>query len=168
METLISAEEYLAMNFPDREPEYVRGELKERPIPDAIHADIQARLMSLLWGAGDRHGLLVRAAVRCEVGPGVYRLPDVALFARSPYERVPATPCVMAAEIVSRDEQRVALVEKLRDYTSWGVRNIWIIDPWLRGLGVWENDREIPVDALALPDYGFEVRLEQLIEGLPL
>jgi Uma2 family endonuclease len=165
---LISPEEYLAMHFPEREPEYVRGELREKPMPDAFHSDIQSRLMRLLWGVADRYNLRVRAEIRCRVAPGVYRLPDVALFSSGQYEPVPETPCLMVAEIVSRDEQRVALVEKLRDYATWGVPNIWIVDPWTRRLAVWRNDAEVPVEVLALPEYGFEVRLEQLIEGLPL
>ena len=74
----------------------------------------------------------------------------------------------MVAEIVAKDEKRIELIAKLRDYAGWGVPNIWIIDPWLRRLAVWRNDTEVPVEALSLPEYGFEVRLKQLIEGLPL
>ncbi len=156
------------MHFPEREPEYVRGELREKPMPDAFHADIQSRLMRLLWGINDRYPVRIRAEVRCQVAPDVYRLPDVALFAAGPYEQVPASPCVMVAEIVLQDEKRIELMEKLRDYAAWGVPNIWIVDPWLRRLAVWRSDTEIPVEALTLPEYGFEVRLDQLIEGLPL
>jgi Uma2 family endonuclease len=162
----MGVKEYLAMHFAEREPEYVRGELREKPMPD--HADIQSRLMQLLWGFSDRYAVRIRAEVRCQVAPDVYRLPDVALFAASPYEQLPASPCVMVTEVVSQDEKRVELMAKLRDYAVWGVPNIWIVDPWLRRLAVWQNDNEIAVDSLTLPEYGFEVRLEQLIEGLPL
>ena len=166
--TLISPEEYLAMHFPDGEPEYVRGELKEKPLPDSFHSEIQALLVLLLGHLRRTNNLRIRTEVRCEVNAGVYRLPDVALFPAAPFEKIPSTPALMVAEIVSSDEKRVDLIAKLRDYAAWGVPNIWIVDPWSRWLAVWRNDTEIPVEALSLPEYGFEVRLDQLIEGLPL
>ena len=167
---LISPEEYLAMYFPERESEYVHGELKEKPMPDAFHGLIQALLVHLLMLGGLRrnHKLRVGAEVRCRLSAGVYRLPDVALFHPEPFEKVPSKPPLMVAEIVSQDEKRVDLIEKLRDYADWGVPNICIVDPWSRRLAVWKDDREVPVEALSLPQYEFEVRLEQLIEGLPL
>jgi Uma2 family endonuclease len=166
--TLISPEEYLATSFPDREPEYVHGELKEKPMPDAVHAEIQALLAALLVALGHKHQLRVRTENRCRVAPGVYRLPDVAVFHATPFERVPTVPPILVVEVVSEDEKRVDLIAKLRDYAAWGVPNIWIVDPWSRLLAVWKNDSEMHVEALSLPEYGFEVRLEQLTEGLPL
>jgi Uma2 family endonuclease len=166
--TLISPEEYLAMHFPDRGPEYVRGELREKPMPDSIHGAIQAMLIVLLDQLRRQHGLSIRPENRCRVGPDAFRLPDVAVFAREPFELLPTIPAIVVAEIVSKEERRVELIDKLRDYAAWGVPNIWIVDPWSRRLAVWRNDAEIPVSALTLPEYGLEVRLDQLIEGLPL
>jgi Uma2 family endonuclease len=165
---LISPQEYLTMHFSEREPEYVRGELKEKPMPDSIHAMVQGMLIVLLDQLRRQHGLTVRPENRCKVGPDVFRLPDVAVFAPTPFELLPTTPAIVIAEIVSKDEKRGELIGKLRDYAAWGVPNIWIVDPWLKRLAVWQKDMEIPVEALMLPEYGFEVRLEQLIEGLPL
>jgi Uma2 family endonuclease len=166
---LISPEEYLAMHFADRQPEYVRGELKEKPLPDIVHGMIQLLLGTLLQRLA-AHGLLAATEVRCQVAPDKYRLPDVALFRVTGLriELVPSEPALLVAEIVSKDDAHVDLVSKLRDYAAWGVPNIWIVDPWTRRLAVWRDDTEIPVAALTLPEYGFEVRLEQLIEGLPL
>jgi Uma2 family endonuclease len=137
-------------------------------LPDSFHAEIQALLVLLLGALRSIADLRIRTEVRCEVDKEVYRLPDVALFHATPFEKIPATPALMVAEIVSQDEKRLDLIEKLRDYAAWGVPNIWIVDPWSRRLAVWRNDTEVPVEALSLPEYGFEVRLEQLIEGLPL
>jgi Uma2 family endonuclease len=165
---LISPAEYLAMHFAEREPEYVHGELKEKALPDSFHSEIRALLVLLLGGLRRIADLRIRTEVRCEVAPDVYRLPDVALFHGAPFEQIPSTPALMVAEIVSKDDRQVDLIAKLRDYAVWGVPNIWIIDPWSRRLAVWRNDTEVPVEALSLPEYGLEVRLEQLIEGLPL
>ena len=167
--TLISPEEYLAMHFSEREPEYVRGELREKPMPDIVHGMIQALLAALLRPL-TASGLVPASEVRCRVAADDFRLPDVALFRLTDLSanEPPSAPALMVAEIVSKDEKRVELIDKLRDYAAWGVPNIWIVDPWLRRLAVWRNDTEIPVEALALPEYGFEVRLAELIEGLPL
>ena len=40
----ISPAEYLAMHFTEREPEYVRGELQSKPMPDIVHGLIQILL----------------------------------------------------------------------------------------------------------------------------
>lgn len=167
--TLISPKEYLETYFPDAEPEYVRGELREKPLPDRIHGEIQAMLAQLLGQTRSGHPLKVASEVRVRTAPDVYRLADIVLFStEQPFENVPSTPPVMVAEIVSKEDKRVELIQKLRDYSAWGVPNIWIIDPWTRRLAVWKNDAENPVETLALPEYGFEVRLEQLTHGLPI
>jgi len=116
------------------------------------------------------HGYVALSGVRCRLSSDVYRLPDIALFRSSEVRavEVPSNPPLMIAEIVSRNEERVALIAKLSDYAAWGVPHIWVIDPWNRRLAVWQSDIEVPVEALTLPEYGFEVRLEQLTEGLPL
>jgi Uma2 family endonuclease len=167
--TLMSPEEYLATHFPEREPEYVHGEIKEKPLPDRIHGHIQIMLGILLAAVIERFHLGPGSEVRSRLAPDLYRLPDFALFRNdAPYESVPSIPPVMVAEIISKDDQRVELIQKLREYAAWGVPHIWIIDPWTRRLAVWKNDTEVPVEALTLPEYEFEVRLDQLLKGLPL
>lgn len=163
---LLSPEEYLAMRF-DREPEYVRGELIERPMPDSYHAFIQGLLILMLGPLYTSHRLQIRPENRCQVAPDVYRLPDVALFRPDPFEVVPTSPPLMVAEVVSRTDSQVELIQKLRDYAAWGVPHIWIVNPWVRRLAVWREDSEISVDALRLPEYGFELRPEQLFASLP-
>ncbi len=43
MGSKVTPEQYLATYY-EREPEYVRGELKEKPSPDWVHSQIQALL----------------------------------------------------------------------------------------------------------------------------
>src|SRR5262245_7964225 len=109
---LISPEEYLKTYFPEREPEYVRGELKEKPLPDIVHGLIQMKLGALLAPLST-HGLVPASEVRCRVSAEVFRLPDVALFAAGPFEKIPSVPPLMVAEIVSEDEKRTELISKL-------------------------------------------------------
>jgi Uma2 family endonuclease len=163
---LISPEQYLATHY-EREPEYVRGEIRQKPMPDRIHSWIAGLLIELLRSASRR--ISAEPEVRCRIAADVYRLPDVAVFFRDePIVQVPENPPLAAIEVVSKDERHVELIEKLRDYEYWGVPRIWVVDPWTKTLAEWRNGALLPIDALALPEHGFEVRLQQLIEGLPL
>ena len=49
--TLITAEQYLSTHF-EYEPEFVRGEIVERPLPNNTHSKIQQRLSVLLDRTG--------------------------------------------------------------------------------------------------------------------
>jgi Uma2 family endonuclease len=163
---LISPEQYLAIHY-EREPEYVRGEIRERPMPDAIHAWIQRVLLLMFIPA--KHALIALPELGCRVAPDLYRLPDVAvLLAGERIQRVPSTPPLGVIEIVSREEHHVELGEKLRDYHAWGVPHIWVVDSWLKRLCVWSNNTLVPIDALSLPAHNFEVRLSHLLDGMPV
>jgi Uma2 family endonuclease len=161
---LISPEQYLATYY-GREPEYVRGEVKEKPLPDAIHAWIQ-RVLQMLF-LPERNGLFALGELRCQVAPDVYRLPDVAVFrSGGRIARVPGIPPLAVIEVVSEDERHVDLIEKLRDYEGWGVPNIWVVDFWTKQLAIWSNGALLPVDALRLE--GIEIRLNELLKDLPV
>ncbi len=165
---LISPEQYLATYY-EREPEYVRGELKEKPLPDQLHACIQGLLITFLNSLRTAHNVRVAPEVRCRIAPDTYRLPDVALFSRDmPFELLPTAPPLLVIEVVSRDERYMDLIEKLQDYEAWGVPRIWVVNPWSRQLAVWKDGALQTVEALTLPEFQFEVRLEQLLEGTPL
>jgi Uma2 family endonuclease len=165
---LISPEQYLATHY-EREPEYVRGELKEKPMPDRLHRRIQVLLGVLLNSLSSVHRLSAESEVRCRLAPDVYRLPDVALFdLRKHFDLLPTEPPLLVIEIVSTDERYTELLEKLLDYETWGVPRIWLVNPWNRQLAVWKDGTMRTVDALTLPEYGFEVRMDQLLEGIEL
>ena len=163
---LLSPEQYLATHY-EREPEYVRGEIKEKPLPDAIHSWIQRVLLMMF--VPSQNGLFALAELRCQVAINVYRLPDVAVFlAGDRISRVPSTPPLAVIEIVSEDERYIELLEKLRDYAGWCVPHVWVVDPWTRQLACWQNGALVPIDALRLPEHDFDVRLDDLLKDLPV
>ena len=156
---LISPEQYVATHY-EWEPEYVRGQLKERPMPDRIHGHIRALLCHLFFSASKQIGPLL--SVRCRLAHDVFRLPDVAVFSKAePFVLMPVTPPLAVIQVVAEDEKHVDLIERLRDYEQWGVPRIWVVNPCMKALAEWRN-------GALLPMYGIEFRLEQLIEGLPL
>lgn len=166
--TYISPAEYLATHFPDREPEYVRGELRYKPMPDRIHAKLQARLILMLSAALQSLGFSVEPEVRCKLDDENYRLPDVAVFPDEIDNPIPNQPPFVAIEIVSKDEKHTELLEKLEDYRVWGVPNIWVVDPWRRQLSIFDASGLRNVLTLRLPEQNVEVGTDQLLKDLPL
>src|SRR5271169_1419648 len=75
---LFSAEQYLATHFGEREPEFVRGELVHRPMPTWLHGRLQHLLSVRLHGVG-----FCGTEVRMRLAADLFRIPDVAVFARS-------------------------------------------------------------------------------------
>ena len=166
--TLISPEEYLSMSFGDREPEYVRGELIYRPMPDYAHAFIQMMLGSMLIQALSAQGYTVLSELRSRLAPDNYRLPDIAVYGPGQQaEPVPSEPPRIAIEIISKDESHSEMLQKLEDYQAWGVANIWTVDPRRKKLSVFADDALKNVDALKLAGTDFEVNMDQLLEKLP-
>jgi Uma2 family endonuclease len=162
--TGISPEEYLAMRF-EWEPEYVHGELRERPMPDFVHGRISSRFAVVLALLERQQGLFVGTEVRCRLSPDVYRLPDV-ILTRS-FERVPHTPPIMVTEVLSPDDAYVDVVEKAEEYAAWGVRNIWLVDPWSKRLQVWTGGMFSTVEKFELREFDWSCTLDDLMEGIP-
>ena len=161
----LSPHEYLATNFGEREPEYVRGRLVERPDPDYVHSAIQALLATLLAPLRAR-GFRILTNVRARLAEDNYRLPDVSVFGpeQTP-ELFPSAAPLVAVEIVSKDERYSVLLEKLEDYAVWGVRNIWVVDPMRRCLSVYTSDGLRNVVSLRFE--GVEVRMDELLRDIP-
>lgn len=164
--TLISPEEYLAMHF-EREPEYVHGELRERPMPDRVHGEIASLLIGLLLCLRKQHGLRVVPELRCRLSSELFRLPDVALVRSEPYEIVPTVPPIMVTEILSRDDVFIQVEDKAAEYAAWGVKNIWLVNPWRRQLHVWSENGFKPVAKFELPEFGWSCTIDDLMEGIP-
>jgi Uma2 family endonuclease len=153
--TLITAEQYLSTHF-EREPEFVRGEIVERPLPNNTHSEIQQRLSALL----DRTGFC-RPELRVRVAQDSYRLPDMAVFDRKPTGEVPDSPPFLIIEIVSPDDRYRDLMHKLQDYRTWGVRNIWVVEPELRTLYVYDGGL-IERQTVELHELGFSIAAADL------
>jgi Uma2 family endonuclease len=153
--TLITAEQYLSTPF-EYEPELVRGEIVERPLPNKTHSKIQGRLYALLIGLG-----FCYPALRMRVAQNSFRIPDIAFFDREPDEEVPDSPPLLIVEIVSPDHRYRDLMQKLRDYAGWGVSNIWVVDPEFKTLCVYDGGL-IERPHLELPTLGFSISATDL------
>jgi len=133
---LLSYEEMLAMpRETEGKEEVVRGELRRLPPNDYPHAEVIQRLITALVAQvdqkqvailGSNFGLLIsRDPVTC-------RIPDLALYWRDRmtirdklYQSAPG----LIVEILSPSETKRRKEEKLQDYASIGVPEVWIVSP---------------------------------------
>jgi Uma2 family endonuclease len=93
----------------------------------------------------------------------LYRIPDVAVFERrGPEETVPASPPLLVAEISSPDDRLDAMLQKLEEYRVWGVQHIWLIEPELKRIHVYDHGSLREVSCLELPQFGFAVTAQQV------
>jgi Uma2 family endonuclease len=87
---------------------------------------------------------------------------DVAVFTEELTEEYPETPPLIVLEIVSRDDRHTEIVEKLAEYLRWGVRHVWLADPYNLMLHVYGEDGLRQVSSLDLAEYDLRIRREDL------
>ena len=126
---MVSADQYLSTSYrPDRE--LIDGELVERNTGEYEHS----RLLSALgaWIGNRQREWKVRGLIaqRIRVAPGRYRVPDICLMSRDQeIEQVFTRPPLVCIEVLSREDSFRSIVERGDDYHSFGVPEIWLIDP---------------------------------------
>src|SRR5665213_4322836 len=154
---IITPEHYLATEF-KREPELVRGEIGERPLHTLIHGRTQQRLAVHLDGLG-----YCCTEVRMRLAEDLFRIPDVAVFeGKGPEDAIPTSQPLLVVEISSPDDRLDAMLQKLEEYRVWGVPHIWLIEPELKRIHVYDHGSLREVSRLELPQFGFAVAAEQV------
>ncbi len=154
----LTAEQYFAMYFEEREPEFVRGELVERPMPTWSHSRIQHLLLLSL----DRVGYCA-PELRMQLADDVVRIPDVAvLSAPPPDERAPSSPPFLVVEVSSPDERFQNLLRKLEEYRVWGVTHIWVVEPELKEFHIYSASGLARVTQFELPEFDFRLNAAEL------
>jgi Uma2 family endonuclease len=161
----MSVEEYLHTSFDGADREYLDGEVVERNMGNTSHGRVQCTVAYLFRLQEERTGLYAVVEVRQRVTASRFRIPDVAVFVGRPAEEVPASPPLVAIEVLSPDDRASYLIPKLAEYRRWGVPNIWVIDPDGpdgRKLFVYDNAGLREVEQLELPDYGITFSSDQI------
>jgi Uma2 family endonuclease len=165
--TQISPADYLSTSFPDLDKEYVHGELVERSMPDTVHAGLQAEISGRFRDAKKRGlGIWILTELRLQLEPDVFRIPDVCVFEQKPLKPVPDSPPLIAIEIVSQDDRYTALLAKLEEYRRFGIANVWVVDPELRRLSVYDAAGLRPVEELTFDRLGIHIRIDELLSSI--
>ncbi len=149
MLSLMTAEELLHLNIPDKRTELVRGVLVVREPAGGRHGRVAMNVALELGSYVRTHQLGVVYAA--ETGftlarqPDTVRAPDVALVRR---ERLPTPEPVgfpdlapdLVVEVLSPDDRSGKLLAKIADWLSAGTRLVWVIDPERRLARVYRHD----------------------------
>ena len=126
----MSVEEYLHTSFDDADCDYVDGEVIERNMGELPHALLQGELIRRLSALGASLSLLVIPEIRIQVSRTRFRVADVAVWRPGSIgTRIPTVPPLLVVEILSAEDRLVRLQPKIRDYLTYGVEWLWIIDP---------------------------------------
>jgi Uma2 family endonuclease len=151
-------------NRPDIE--YVRGEIVERGMPDLVHSGAQKRLIVIFSTMEDLHRVYAFPELRLQLAEDVFRVPDVTVFTDAlPSQLVPDRPPLCVVEIVSRDDRYTELLQKLEEYHRWGEPHIWVVDPWLERLSVYDGSDLRQTADLGLPGIDRRITIGELIRG---
>jgi Uma2 family endonuclease len=164
--TQMTVEQYLHTAFPERDCEFVDGEIVERPMPPFEHGAIVMRLILLFAPWVRSHGWWPVPEVRQQVSASRIRIPDLAVFVTRPDGSLPAQPPLIAIEVLSPDDRMSALLEKLREYRDWGVGYIWVVDPMVRALYEMTTTGLSEVAAYEISAYQLRITLDDLFAGL--
>jgi Uma2 family endonuclease len=131
----LTYEEWLALPEVEGVEEVVNGEILKMPPNKVIHADTVENLADLLKAQLDRRTVQVRVStfgvvIRRE--PLTTRVPDIAVFIRSNVVEkdgyIHSAPDLIV-EVLSPANTRSERAEKLQDYESLGVPEVWVVSP---------------------------------------
>ena len=175
---LMTAEELLRLNLPNKRTELVRGVLVVREPAGYVHGDVAARLMLAIGNHVVAHSL--GRTFAAETGftlarkPDTVRAPDVAFISNA---RLPDPPPQgfaelapdLAVEVLSPDDSPGEVLEKVADWLLAGVRLVWVVDPRRRTARVYRADGTEsflgPGDSLLGEDVlpGFSCKVESVL-----
>jgi Uma2 family endonuclease len=167
-EELWTVREYLSTSWsPDRE--YVNGRIEERNLGEKEHSIIQRFLTFLFMLKRAEWGVEVFPELRTQIAAKNFRVPDV-LVVRSgePFERYLKHPPLIAIEILSPEDTLRVMREKAAQYRTFGIENIWIIDPEPRLVYTYTSAglEEIQTGELTVPGTHIRVVLAEMFAEL--
>lgn len=164
----VTVEEYLRTVY-EPECDYVDGQLEERNVGEYDHGALQLWLGALFLNHREEWKVRVVTDVRTQVKLTRFRCPDVlVLRADAPREQILVHPPLIAIEILSPEDRLSRFRVKLDDYVSFGVENIWIVDPATRSAMTADRFGIHPVESgeLAVPETPIRVDLNELFAEL--
>lgn len=132
---VITYEEWLKLPEVEGVEEVVNGEIRRMPPNKILHADTVENLSDLLKAQLDRKTIQVRVStfglvIRRE--PLITRVSDIAVLIRKNVVEqdgyIHSAP-ELVVEVLSPANTRAERAEKLKDYESLGVPEVWVVSP---------------------------------------
>jgi Uma2 family endonuclease len=167
-EELWTVREYLSTSWsPDRE--FVDGRIEERNLGEKEHSLIQRYLTFLFMLKREEWGVEVFPELRTQTAARNFRVPDVLVVRKGDsFERYITRPPLIAVEILSPEDSLRTMQGKAAEYRSFGIENIWIIDPEPRMAYRYTSSglEEIHTGELIVPETPIRVVLSELFAEL--
>jgi Uma2 family endonuclease len=167
-EELWTVREYLSTSWsPDRE--FVDGRIEERNLGEKEHSIIQRYLTVLFAIKRAEWGVEVFPELRTQIAARNFRVPDVLVVrAGESFERYLTHPPLIAVEILSPEDTLRKMQEKAAQYRTFGIENIWIIDPEPRIAYSYTSAglEEIQTGELVVPETTIRVVLGEMFAEL--
>lgn len=145
---LLTAEEFGRRPEPvdGSKEELVKGVVVVMPPPKARHGMTQLQIGALLLAVVKPNGLgwvVTESGTILERDPDTVRGPVVAFYSTARQPTLPddyfEIPPDLAVEVLSPDDRRGAVREKIREYVAAGVRLVWLVDPETRTVLVYRG-----------------------------
>jgi Uma2 family endonuclease len=145
---LMTAEELLKANIPNKRTELVRGRLVVREPAGWRHGAVTMNLTIRLGQHVDLTGagqlLAAETGFTLARNPDTVRAPDIAFVRR---ERLPADTVAFAdlapdlvVEVLSPDDRPGETLAKIGDWLEAGAQRVWVIDPERRIARIYRQD----------------------------
>ena len=149
---VVTAEELLYLNLPDKQTELVRGSLIVREPPGYQHGLVALKIARLI--ANHAHDYDLGVAVAAETGFKLFSKPDTVRAADAAFithDRAPDPPPTgylalapdLAVEVVSPSDRAGEVQGKVSDWLTAGSRLVWVIDPVRRRAVVYRADASV-------------------------
>ena len=126
-------------------------------MPDYLHGKVQGLLFMFFALLRNRLTLFPSTETRLRMGPDKVLIPDVSVFYPTEPASQPATPPLIAIEILSPDDRLSAVREKLHEYRAWGIPHVWLVDPHARRLYTCDAGLA-EVESLKVPELRIELK----------
>ncbi len=155
----ITADELFRMPDDGYKYELVAGRLVKMSPPGSMHGAMAMRLGAAIVAYVDEQRLgvvFVETGFKLASNPDTVRGPDVSFVARAriPPEGIPkaywAGAPDLAVEVLSPDDTRSEIEEKIDDYLGSGVKQVWYVDPSKHRLLIYRPD--VPPETLTEAD----------------
>jgi Uma2 family endonuclease len=158
----VSLEEYLRTSYhPDCD--FVDGEVQERNLGEFDHGAVQMFVGNWFYQHREDWQLHVIPELRIRVSATRVRIADICLILRGhPIEQVPTKAPLVVIEILSPEDRISRYNERLADYRSMGIHNVWVIDPANRVGYDCSTTAWLPVEEFRVVDTPVYLRLNDM------
>jgi len=150
---IIPVSKYLSSSY-EVDCDYVDGELLERNVGEWQHGLLQGLLARIFGNHRRDWRVNTSTEQRVRIGEDRYRIPDVCVVrVEDKVHRVVTNPPLICIEVLSPEDRWQRVLERIRDFQTMGVENIWILDPATHDAWIARNDgtQQHASDALTVP-----------------